>query len=246
MNTAKTKKILLLTDNGILFDRFRKMIDAEFVPYRCLFDYRKSGPSRIEKLYETGLEHLMEISVKEEIDFIMANYNLIISLHCKQIFPKTLVDRVRCVNVHPGYNPHNRGWYPQVFAILERTLIGATIHQMDEHLDHGPIICRDTVSIEPTDTSKDVYEKILDLEIELLRRHLPAIVENTYRPLSPEFEGVAHTRDEFLELCRLDMDESLTMRDAIDRLRALTHGSYANAYYEDQKGKIYVRISLSR
>lgn len=240
------KKILVITDNGLLFERFVDMIDTNFPHYKSLFDYRKSHISKIEKKYETGIEDLEEINVKGNVDKIVENYFLVISMHCKQIFPGELIRSVRCVNVHPGYNPANRGWYPQVFALLNNTVVGATIHEMDEFLDHGMIICRETVSIYPTDTSKEIYDRIIIKEIELLMRYLPHIINNDYLPIKPEKEGIVHTRSEFKNLCQLNLGENLTMGEAIIRLRALTHGSYANAFYWSEKGeKIYVKISLS-
>jgi methionyl-tRNA formyltransferase len=66
---------------------------------------------------------------------IIEKYQLVFSLHCKQIFPSELISNVKCINVHPGYNPLNRGWYPQVFSIIYDLPIGATIHEIDEVVD---------------------------------------------------------------------------------------------------------------
>ena len=76
------------------------------------------------------------------------------------------------LQLHPGYNPYNRGWYPQVFAILNNTVIGATLHEIDDLLDHGDIIDQEYVPITDYDTSLSVYEKVQSVEIKILRRNL--------------------------------------------------------------------------
>ena len=100
------------------------------------------------------------VNVKTEMDILIENFDLIISVHCKQLFPAKLVNFVRCINIHPGYNPINRGWYPQVFAIINENKIGATIHEIDAELDHGPIIVREFVEQFDYDTSIDIYERV--------------------------------------------------------------------------------------
>src|SRR5690349_163732 len=70
----------------------------------------------------------------------VAAADVVISLHSKQIFPPGLVSGARCVNVHPGLNPFNRGWTPHVFSLVNGLPAGATIHEIDAEIDHGAII----------------------------------------------------------------------------------------------------------
>jgi methionyl-tRNA formyltransferase len=78
---------------------------------------------------------------------------------------------MRCINIHPGLNPYNRGWYPQVFAINNGLPHGATIHEMDDKIDHGDIIYQKSVDIKLSDTSKTLYERVLDTEIFLFKEN---------------------------------------------------------------------------
>ena len=54
-------------------------------------------------------------------------------------------------------------------------------------------------------------------------------------------------KKDFNDLLELDLDESTTVRKVIDKLRALTHGNYNNAYFiDDITGqKIYIGVTLS-
>lgn len=241
------KQILVVTDNGLLYKRINDILTNEFSDIKHLFDFRRTKLSQKKHLYTDGIESLVEIDVKKEYQYIIDTYSSVISLHCKQIFPDELVNNLSCINIHPGYNPYNRGWYPQVFAIINNVKLGATIHIMDREVDHGPIIARQEVKVESYHTSKEAYENVLEAEIELFRKNIRSIVDNTYQSVTPEFEGDYHSIKDYNQLCQLDLDEKITLGDAINKLRALSHGAYKNAYFIDEDGnKIYVKVELSK
>ncbi|MGB0918891.1 MAG: dTDP-4-amino-4,6-dideoxyglucose formyltransferase, partial [Flavobacteriales bacterium] len=157
-----------------------------------------------------------------------------------------LVQAVRCINVHPGLNPYNRGWFPQVFSILNGLPTGATIHEIDEELDHGNIIAQQEVENNVWDTSIDIYNRVLQQELKLLEAHLPQILEDNYKTFEPNEEGNLNLKKDFNALCELDIEKVQRVGDTIDQLRALTHGEYQNAYFFDPKTgkKVYVSIRL--
>jgi dTDP-4-amino-4,6-dideoxyglucose formyltransferase len=185
------------------------------------------------------------LNVRDQITEIIQKYNLVISIHCKQFFPTELIKQVRCINVHPGFNPFNRGWFPGVFSIINGLKAGVTIHEMDEELDHGPIIVQREYKIRSWDTSGSAYENIMTLERELLTEHFYAIREGTYRVFSAESEGNINFKKDFQDLLCLDLQERMSFQGFINRIRALTHGEYRNAYFIDETGKrVFVRIIL--
>jgi len=182
------------------------------------------------------------VNLKQMVDVILDKYQLVLSLHRKQLFPKKLVNGVRCINVHPGFNPFNRGWYPQVFSIINKLPAGVTIHEMDELLDHGPIIVQKMVELQSWETSYDVYSKIQNIEIELLSAHLRDILDNNYDTKKPVSEGNINLKKDFNVLCELDLEKTMRLKEAIDYLRAMTFVGYKNAYFYDEKGnKVYVK-----
>ena len=187
------------------------------------------------------------VELKTEYRDVIQKYDLIISAHCKQLFPSALVQQRVCINVHPGHNPHNRGWYPQVFSILNGLPLGATIHVMDEQLDHGPIIDREMIDVRPFDTSLTAYDRVLDLEVRLLRRNLPAILAGNYATREPEGEGNVNLKRDFNELREIPLDEVVTFGEAIRRLRALSHPPFHNAFFVDPETgeRVWVNLDLS-
>lgn len=241
------RKVLVVTDNGLLYKQVKTILFEEFSDIANLFTFKRTKLSKKQHLYTDGIEELDEVNVKEEYQDIINNYDLVISLHCKQIFPLELVNSIPCVNIHPGYNPYNRGWYPQVFAIINKECLGATIHLMDEQVDHGSIIARKEVKIESYYTSKEAYEQVLEAELELFRDNIRHIVEGTYKTIEPEIEGDYHSIDDYNKLCKIDLKEKLTFGEAIDKLRALSHGAYKNAYFIDEDGnKIFIKVELTK
>lgn len=237
-------RILVLSDNSFILTRFYEISKrAEFSNYD--FEWAKSPKSDLVGL---SVEGIFTLDLKDEshLKFVVENYDLVFSAHSKQLFPPFMVDRVRCINIHPGYNPYNRGWYPQVFAILNDLVFGATIHEIDYELDNGRIIARKLVDVDSFDTSLSLYRKVLDVEVELIEAYLLNIIQGNYEAVLPEESGNVYYKKDFIEICHLDLDEKLTLKDCIKKLRALSHGDFKNAFFVDEKTgkKIYVKIDF--
>lgn len=236
--------VLLVSDNPGLTEYVRVLVSGpEFRGVKVDFRYSSvnKNPNAMRAL------GCSEIDLKDPVqaDEAAVAYSCILSLHCKQIFPATLVRRVRCINVHPGLNPYNRGWFPQAFSILNGLPAGVTIHEMDEQVDHGGIIVQQEVPVADSDTSETAYRKIVDTEKLLLKDWLFRLVEGDYmsRPMADEgnYNGIA----DFNALRALDLDHVGSLREHLALLRALTHPPYWNAYYDDEQGNtVEVRIEL--
>lgn len=234
--------ILFLTDNKFIFHEifnYMKELELEHEKY----DFACSPQSSLVD-YNTFIK---EVDVKAQIDQLLKKYDFIISAHCKQFFPRKLVQTITCINIHPGYNPLNRGWFPQVFALNYNIDVGATIHVMDEKLDHGPVLAREKVKKYTWDTSETLYKRILKKEIKLFKQVFPEIISERIhaRKVSHEEENFFSKRD-FNDLCHLNMKEEGRFEDFYNKLRALTHGEYKNAYFIDQDTgkKVYVSLNI--
>ncbi len=235
-------KILIVTDNIELYKWLEKFVQTDdFRNYLFAFVCSPESKDNFEEF-----QNIKPLSIKQNVNAVR-NYDKIISLHCKQFFPKELVNSVKCINIHPGYNPINRGWYPQVFAIINDTDIGATIHEMDENLDSGNIIVREKIKKFSWDTSLSLYERVVELEKKLIEGNLKNILADSYQTTKPESDGFLSTKKNFKELCEINLNEKLTFKQAIDKLRALTHGEYKNAYfYDETRNKIFLKIELEK
>lgn len=241
------KRVLIISDNYFLSQKFHEIIKKKQLN-NCEFTFSISPFSDKKKFNNLKVDKLKVFDLKslKDVQLIRNNYDLVFSIHCKQIFPLDLINSVKCINIHPGYNPINRGWYPQVFSIVNKQPVGATIHEIDEKLDHGGIIVREFVNKHSYDTSESLYNRILTKEIELLDLNIEKIIHGDYKVFLPESEGTLHLKKDFNNLLELDLEEQATVGEVIDKLRALTHGEFKNAYFIDKitKEKIFVSVDL--
>lgn len=240
----RPKQILVVTDNPNLAKRFEREIWTQVnVDLYKLF----IGCSPLSYLDDFDLMHPITHIDFKKIDHLnrIQKMDLIISLHCKQMFPKALLNKVRCINVHPGYNPITRGWYPQVFAIIYKLDIGVTIHEVDEKLDTGKIIYRERIEKYDYDTSLSLYSRIIEKEIELLKLNIKSLLENNYTLFESDNDGNIFSKSDYFNLCKIDLNKKMTMGESINILRALTHGQYKNAHYYDEIGnKIFISLNI--
>ncbi len=248
MNNYKFNKVAIITDNPYLAEKFYGILKAKGIigvlEKVVIFCSPKSNPVDFFTK-ESIFVDTINLKKQTDIDHLTTNFELVFSIHCKQLFPKDLINTCKCINVHPGYNPINRGWFPQIFAIIHDLEIGATIHEIDEKLDHGAIIARRKVQKLATDTSEMLYERILAKELELIDEYIVSILNDTYTTVSMENEGNLFLKKDFETLKEIDLDKKVSFKEAIDYMRAMTFEKYDNAYFLDEKGeKVYLKISL--
>ncbi len=236
-------RVMVVTDNEFLYNNIKALVSKnEFSSVQFDFYFSMNNSDFRLKYFKSDFK---PIDIKIDEDLIIDNYNLVLSVHCKQLFPQKIVNQVRCINVHPGLNPFNRGWFPQVFSILNKLPVGVTIHEMDDQLDHGPIIAQRELKIFPWETSYDVYKRIQQIEVEMLEVHLVNILNGNYKLIYPANEGNINFKKDFAELCKIDLMKITTYGEAIDYFRAMSFSGYNNAYFFDENGnKIYVNIIL--
>jgi methionyl-tRNA formyltransferase len=240
------QRILVVSDNTELLCFFAKLLkerkdlsEKRSIKYAC---HPKNKITGIDDIEVVGLD------MKTEFNQVIDSYDLVISAHCKQLFPAELVQKVKCINIHPGLNPYNRGWFPQVFSILNGLPLGATIHEIDSEIDHGNIIAQKEVPLYAHDTSLTAYNRVQKAEEELLVEHVESMLNGTYSTTLPKDEGNLNLKADFDRLREIELNEHVSYKEAIDRLRALTHPPYKNAYFIDDKSgeKIWVQINLDK
>ncbi|MPN17989.1 dTDP-4-amino-4,6-dideoxyglucose formyltransferase [bioreactor metagenome] len=86
------------------------------------------------------------------------------------------------------------------------------------------------------------------MEIKLFEENIEQILNNTYETTTPETEGFISLKKDFNDLCRIDLEEQVSWKEAINRLRALSHGEFRNAYFIDKESgdKIYLDLHLTQ
>lgn len=104
----------------------------------------------------------------ESIDFIICfGYGRILK-------PK-IINHVACINIHVGYLPFNRGPNPNLWAWLDVTPKGVTIHYMDKNIDTGDIIAQQEIDDFKDATIQSSYDKHVEIGISLFKEQWPKI-----------------------------------------------------------------------
>ena len=84
----------------------------------------------------------------------------------------------RIINIHPSLIPAfcGKGFYGSKVhqGVLDYgcKLTGCTVHYVDDHYDHGPIIAQQSVAVDPDDDAKSLAARVFAAECELL----PAVI----------------------------------------------------------------------
>jgi phosphoribosylglycinamide formyltransferase 1 len=108
-------------------------------------------------------EHDVEVvaALKQaQVDLVcLAGYMRLLSQDFIRAFPS------RIVNIHPSLLPAFPGMDAQKQALAYGVKVtGCTVHFVDEHLDHGPIILQKTVPVLENDDEHSLSSRILEQE----------------------------------------------------------------------------------
>jgi methionyl-tRNA formyltransferase len=117
--------------------------------------------------------------------------------------PVLAAPRLGCLNIHASLLPRWRGAAPIQRAILAGdSETGVTIMQMDEGLDTGAILLRDTIPITPTTTAGTLHDALAEMGARLIVRALAELADGKIKPTPQSEKGVTYaaklTRDEGL------------------------------------------------
>lgn len=90
--------------------------------------------------------------------------------------------RHRILNIHPALLPA----FPGAHAVREALAWGAkvtgvTVHFVDEHVDHGPIILQETVPVRPRDTEASLLARIHRVEHRLYPKAIRLVLAGRVR-----------------------------------------------------------------
>lgn len=153
-----------------LLNSEHKVIAVYSQPDRPAGRGQKLQPSAVKQL---AVEHDIPVFQPQSLrneeaqkELAELNADLMVVVAYGLILPKVVLDtpRLGCINVHGSLLPRWRGAAPiqrAIWAGDEKT--GVTIMQMDIGLDTGPMLLKAELSIEPSDTSATLYDKLAQL-----------------------------------------------------------------------------------
>lgn len=107
---------------------------------------------------------------------LLSDSDLAIVVGYSKILPKETIDlpKYGVLNIHPSLLPAYRGPSPVQSAILNgETETGVTIMQIDEEVDHGPILFQAKYQIPPDAYGPQITQELFRLGAELLIQIIP-------------------------------------------------------------------------
>ncbi|MFN2426910.1 MAG: phosphoribosylglycinamide formyltransferase [Candidatus Binatia bacterium] len=128
----------------------------------------RAFPSR--ESFDTRMADALESAGVELV--VMAGFDRIVTGALLGRFPQSVV------NIHPALLPAFRGTNAQAQASeYGVTIAGATVHFVDEDVDHGPIIVQGAVPVAPGEDAATVRRRILAIEHRIYPQALRLIAE---------------------------------------------------------------------
>lgn len=91
------------------------------------------------------------------------------------------VPKIGIINSHPGYLPDVKGNNPYIWAIINDLPQGCSIHFIDENVDTGDVILRESIDLRTCKKYQDLLRKINILCADLMVRAVKQVADNSYK-----------------------------------------------------------------
>ncbi len=144
-----------------------------------------------------------EIKSEGFLSTLGSNWDLFIIISYGKIVPRIVIDIPKhgTLNVHPSLLPKLRGASPLQSALLEDIPVGSThetgvtIMQIDEEVDHGPIVAQEKISIPNWPIKGSELEEILGiLGGKLLVKTIPEWMTGNITPNPQDHDQATYTK----------------------------------------------------
>jgi methionyl-tRNA formyltransferase len=132
-----------------------------------------------------------------QTDLTKVEPDLIIVASFGQIIPKNIlsIPKKGCLNVHPSLLPKYRGSSPITAQILaEEKKTGVTIIQLDEQIDHGPVVAQESIALDPQETQQSLTTKLTCLGGEKLIEIIESYLSNQIKLKEQNHAKAAYTK----------------------------------------------------
>lgn len=190
------------------------------------------------KAIENNIEALQPAKLKDD-DFIdrikQLSPDIIVTAAYGKILPKEILDipKYKCINVHASLLPKYRGASPIQHCLINGDKeTGITIIQMDEGMDTGDILLKESLEIAPDDTSDILFDKLAVLGAKVLLECLDLIASDQVIRIKQDSAQATYTGMIDKEVGHIDW--SMDAEKIVNYVRAIS----CYFYYNDVKIKL--------
>lgn len=167
-----------------------------------------------------------------------------LSVHYPRILKPHFIGRYsKIYNVHPGYLPYGRGFYPVFWALWEDTPAGATLHEISAGIDEGAIVEQLLVEHTDADTGGSLHARVRAAEKTLLLCYRDRLVRGeALAAQAQQGSGTYHDRREFYELKQHAVWKEMTAEQLLKLARCLSFPGYSGLEIEQGGTKFQLRV----
>jgi methionyl-tRNA formyltransferase len=120
----------------------------------------------------SGSKDVTRITERPTVDLLGGSkFDILVSDRSRYIIPLDVIEMFNGMvcNLHPSFLPYNRGDQPLLWAAVEGTPYGVTIHKVSERFDEGNIISQSQFVLSEDLTLKLAYEIVRSHMVDLFK-----------------------------------------------------------------------------
>ena len=104
-------------------------------------------------------------------NLIGSNFDILVSDRSRYIIPQSVIEMLdgMVCNLHPSFLPYNRGDQTLLWAAVEGTPYGVTLHRINEKFDEGGIVSQSRFLIPEKFSLKLAYETVRSHMVDLFK-----------------------------------------------------------------------------
>jgi methionyl-tRNA formyltransferase len=169
-----------------------------------------------------------------ELDDVYALENLVFfSLEFDRIFRVDRSSSNNLFNIHFSLLPAYKGVSTSTWPIIEgRSESGVTLHQIDQGIDTGPIICQVKFTIGAGDTGADLYRKYISHGTELFVSMVDRLLDGDFEASPQPAAGSTYRSRSDLDYSTPIQNWRSTAFELHNRIRAFTFPEYQNVSFD--------------
>ncbi len=200
---------------------------------------RMQSPHIVEFAKAQGIQIFQFEKLSEHIeDFKKIDCDLGVTASYGKFLPKSLLDILSIVNVHPSLLPKYRGATPIQSALLNGDEVtGVSILKTVLEMDSGDLYAQKKLQVLPEDDYFSLHDKLANLGAELLLETLDKI-ENNNAKLTAQDDAKAT----YVKLIKKEdavLDFSAEVRSLVNKVRAFCESPVAYFFVDGVRIKVY-------
>jgi methionyl-tRNA formyltransferase len=182
-----TSEFAVATLGALLMNGFN-IVGVVTVPDKPSGRGRKLSKSNVRLFAEYSSLPIMQPENLKDPDFVESLRKLnadIFIVVAFRMLPEVIwkMPHIGTINLHASLLPHYRGAAPINRAIMNgETLTGVTTFFIDDKIDTGNILLRDSIQIFPFENAGDLHDRLMKQGARLMIRTLAGIAEGTIKP----------------------------------------------------------------